>query len=122
MGVAYQNAQGTTGTLTITAPASPGTTWNLTALSVSQAGPTIGPNARVTVYDGAAGSTILHREFLPGAGTSSVGNTTEIKIPRGPTGVFGIQGTPGNAMTIVVEGTGANQVSANARFNDGLSS
>lgn len=121
MGYAYQNSQSTTGTCTLTAPASLAT-WNLTALSVSLAGPTLGPNGKVTIYDGAVGGTVLHAEFLPGPGAGSVGNTIEVKIPTGPTGNPGIQATPKGAMTIVVNGTGANQVSINARFTDGLTS
>lgn len=121
MGVAYSNSQSATGTCTVTAPAGPMTTWNLTSLSVSLAGPTQGANGKVTVYDGAVGGTVIYAEFLPGPGSGSVGNTVECKIPKGPNGNPSLQGTPGNAMNIVVNGTGANQVSINARFTDGLS-
>lgn len=122
MGLAYVNAQGTTGTLPLVAPAAPNTTWNLTALSVSMAGPTGGANAKVTVYDGTVSGTVIYAEYLPGPGSGSVGQTVECKIPKGPNGNPALQGTPGNAMTIVVTGTGNNQVSINARFTDGLSS
>lgn len=122
MGVAYSNSQSSTGTCVVTAPAGPNTTWNLTALSISLAGPTLGPNGKVTVYDGtAATGTIIHAEFLPGPGSGSVGTTLKVSIPLGPNNKPGLQGTPGNAMTIVVNGTGVNQVSVNARFTDGLS-
>ncbi len=124
MGLAYVNSQAATGTCTLTAPASLAT-WNLTALSVSMAGPTAGPNAKVTIYDGSITGTVLHAEFLPGpttVSTGSVGSTYEVKIPKGPNGNPGIQASPGAAMTIVVNGTGANQVSINARFNDGQAS
>lgn len=122
MGVVNQNAQGTTGTATLTASAGPAVTWNLTYLSVSQAGPTVGPNAKVTVYDGtAAAGTVIFAAFLPGAGSGSVGTITEIPIPKDARGLPALQGTPGNQMTVVVNGTGANQVSVNARFTDGLS-
>lgn len=121
MGLAYVNSQSTTGTCTLTAPAGPGVTWNLTSLSVSLAGPTQGANGKVTVYDGAIGGTVIYAEFLPGPGVGSVGNTIECKIPKGPNGNPSLQGTPGNVMTIVVNGTGVNQVSVNARFTDGLS-
>lgn len=122
MGIAYSNAQSATGTCVLTAPAAANVTWNLTALSVSMAGPTLGANAKVTVYDGAVGGTVIHAEFLPGPAAGSVGQTVECKIPKGPNGNPALQGTPGNAMTIVVNGTGANQVSINARFTDGLTS
>lgn len=120
MGVTYSNAQSSTGTCTVTAPSSAGGVWNLTSLSVSQAGPTGGPNGKVTIYDGSAATgTVIHAEFLtPPSG--SVGTTQEIKIPKDPQGRPGLQASPGNALTIVVTGTGANQVSVNARFADGL--
>lgn len=126
MGVAYTNAQSSTGTCTATAPAAGnGVTWNLCSLSISMAGPTSGLNAKVTIYDGAVGGTVLFAAFLngPGAvgtGIGSVGTIQDIPLPKSPQGIQGIQATPGNAMNIQVTGTGANQVSINARFSDGL--
>lgn len=130
MAVAYSNAESSNGTTTATAPAAPNTTWNLTSLIVSQAGPTIGANAKVTVWDGAVGSTKLFSAYLsaPGAGYggslalgSSVGVIQDIPLPKHPSsGIPGIQGTPGNAMTVQVTGTGVNQVSLNCRFSDAL--
>jgi hypothetical protein len=130
MGVAYTNAQSNTGTVTATAPAAPGVVWNLTSLSISQAGPTVGPNAKVTIYDGTVASgTVIFSAFLsaPGAGYggalplgSSVGIIQDIPLPKSAQGIPGIQASPGNAMNIQVNGTGGNQVSINARFTDGL--
>ena len=129
MGVAYTNAQSNTGTCTATAPAGPGVVWNLSSLQISQAGPTIGANSKVTIYDGAVGGTVIFAAYLsaPGAGYggslalgSSVGIVQDIPLPRSPQGVQGIQASPGNAMNIQVVGTGGNQVSINARFSDGL--
>lgn len=126
MGNAYVNSQSSNGTCTATAAAGPGTTWNLTSLSISMAGPTSGVNAKVTIWDGAVGSgTAIFAAFLngPGAvgtGIGSVGTIQDIPLPRSPQGIPGIQATPGNAMNIQVTGTGANQVSINARFSDGL--
>lgn len=126
--LAYVNAQSNTGTATATAPASLAT-WNLTSLSISQAGPTVGANAKVTIYDGAVGGTVLWAGYLsaPGAGYGggvalggSVGIIQEIPLPKSPQGLPGVQATPGNAMNIQVTGTGGNQVSINARFSDGL--
>jgi len=133
MSIAYVNAQSTTGITTATAPAAPNTTWNLTSLQISQAGPTVGASAKVTIYDGAVGGNVIYAAFLsaPGAGGggatalpgvaglgSSVGVIQDIPLPRSPQGIQGIQGTPGNAMNIQVVGTGANAVSINARFSD----
>lgn len=128
MGVAFTNAQSATGTCTATAPAG-SATWNLCSLSISQAGPTVGANAKVTIYDGAVGGTVIWAAFLsaPGAGYGgsaaiggSVGVVQDMPLPKSPQGIPGLQGTPGNAMNIQVTGTGANQVSINARFSDGL--
>lgn len=123
--IAYVNSQASNGTTTATAPAAPGCTWNLCSLSVSMAGPTSGVNAKVTIYDGAVGGTVLWAGFLngPGAvgtGIGSVGTIQDIPLPKSPQGVPGVQATPGNAMNVQVTGTGANQVSVNARFSDGL--
>ena len=120
MGVAYTNAQSSTGTCTATAPAAPGAVWNLCSLSVSMAGPTAGPNAKLTIYDGAVGGTVIFAAFLSGPGSGSVGSIQDIPLPKTPAGVQSLQANPGNAMNIQVVGTGINQVSINARFSDGL--
>lgn len=127
MGVVNQCSQSNTGTCTLTATAQPMVTWNLTYLSVSQAGPTSGTNAKVTVWDGAVGSgTVIFAAFLngPGAlgtGIGSVGTIQDIPIPKDARGMPALQATPGNAMNVQVTGTGANAVAINARFTDGLS-
>ena len=123
--VTYVNSQSSTGTCTATAAAASGVTWNLTSLSVSMAGPTSGLNAKLTIYDGAVGGTVLFAVFLngPGAvgtGIGSVGTIQEIPLPKNAVGQPGVQANTGNAMNIQVIGTGADQVSINARFTDGL--
>lgn len=133
--LAYVNAQSNNGTTTATAPASGNqVTWNLTSLQISQSGGSIGPNAKVTIYDGAVGGTVLWAAYLsspgaqmfsaPGAVTGglggSVGIIQDIPLPKSPQGIPGIQATPGNAMNIQVIGTSNNNVSINARFSDGL--
>lgn len=120
MSLVYNNAQSSTGTCTLTQAAATGVTWNLTHLSVSMAGPTGGANAKLTIYDGAVGGTVLWAGFLTGPGSGSVGSIQEIPIPKNAQNLPGLQATTGNAMTIQVVGTGANQVSINARFTDGL--
>ncbi len=127
--IAYVNSQSNTGTCTATAPAATATTWNLSSLSISQAGPTVGSSAKVTIYDGAVGGTVLFAAYLsaPGGGYGgalalggSVGIIQDIPLPKSPQGIQGLQASPGNAMNIQVTGTGGNQVSINARFSDGL--
>ena len=116
----YINSVSSTGTLTATQAAAPGAVWNLTFLSVSFAGPSRGPNARLSIYDGAAGTgTLLFRVFLDQP-TLSVGYTQNITLPQDQRGNVGIQSSPGAAMNIVVEGFGANIASLNARIVDGL--
>lgn len=121
---AFLNSESSNGTCTATAPASLAT-WNLISLIISQAGPTVSANAKVTVWDGAVGSTKLFSASLGGTGIpggiGSVGVIQDVPLPKGPGGIPGIQGTPGNAMTIQVTGTGANLVCLNARCNDGIS-
>ncbi len=119
MSLVYANSLSNTGTNTLTQAAVPGVTWNLTFLEVSFAGPSRGPNARLTIYDGAVGGTILYRCFLDQP-TGSIGIVQEINLPRDAQGRRGVQSVTGNAMNIVVDGYGNNQCSINARFTDGL--
>lgn len=132
--LAYVNSQGNNGTITATAPGVTGVCWNLTSLQISQSGGSIGPNAKVTIYDGAIGGTVLAAYYLSspgavmmsGAGVvvgglgGSVGIIQDIPLPKSPQGVPGVQATPGNAMNIQVTGTSNNNVSINARLSDGL--
>ena len=123
MSLTYSNAQSNTGTCTLTAPATTGVTWNLTSLSVSMSGPTAGPNAKLTIYDGAVGGTVLYAVFLTGPTTvaaGSVGSVQEIPLPRDAQGHIGVQALTGNALNVQVVGTGVNQVSINGRLVDGL--
>lgn len=129
MSTTYVNSESNTGTTTATAAAGPGVVWNLTSLIISQSGPTIGPNAKVTIYDGAVGGTVLYKASLSGPGHGyggslalggSVGVIQEIPLPRDALGRPCLQSSPGNAMTIQVIGTGVNLVNVNARFTDGL--
>ena len=122
MSATYLNAQSYTGVTTLTVPASALTCWNCTSLEISQAGPTTGPNAVLTVWDGAVNTgTIIYRRSLS-APTGSVGMTEKINIPTDARGLPCLQSLPGNAMNIVVTGTGANLVNINARVQDGLGS
>lgn len=130
MSLVYSNSQSNTGTCTLTAPAAPGVVWNCTSIQVSQAGGVIGANAKLTVYDGAIGGTVLYSVFLaaPGAGTwtgtaglgGSTGIIQDIPMPKDAYGRPCLQASPGNAMNIQVVGTGINTVSINARLTDGI--
>lgn len=130
------NKQSSTGSLVITQPGAPNETWNLTFLEVSFSVPTtsFGAQGMLIIYDGPVGGPVLFADFLtsPTPGTSSV---QKINIPTDAHGHADLRGTPGNAMTIVVDGfdyyTGSgpgsgsgsgvgNQCSVNARFSDGM--
>lgn len=119
MSLTYANSLSSNGTNTLTQAAATGVTWNLTFLEISFAGPSRGPNARVTIYDGSITGTVLYRAFLEQP-TGSVGIVQKINLPTDASGKLGLQALTGNAMTIVVDGFGANQCSINARFVDGL--
>ncbi len=128
MGVVNQSSQSNTGTCTLTATAQPMVTWNLTYLSISQAGGVSGTNSKVTVWDGAVGSgTVIFGAFIGGpetyenTGIGSVGVIRDIPLPKDARGMPALQATPGNAMNVQVTGTGSNSVILNARFTDGLS-
>jgi hypothetical protein len=129
----YLNGQSNTGTTTVSWPIGggvPNVTPNLTSLQISQAGGSIGPNAKVTIYDGPiASGTVIFAAYLSSPGSfiqgtgglgGSVGIIQDIPLPRDANGVQGIQALTGNQMNIQVIGTSNNQVSVNARFTDGL--
>lgn len=121
MGLVYVNSteESGAGTNTLTQAGAPGVVWNLTSLEVSFAGPSRGPNAKVTVYDGTTSGTVLYRAYLDQP-TGSVGFVQKINLHRDANDKPGCQASPGNAMTVVVNGYGVNRCSINARFNDGL--
>lgn len=126
----YGNAQSTTGITTLSFPvagAAANVTPVMTSLSISQAGPTLGPNAKVTVWDGPIGTgTVIWAAFLSGpgipGGAGSVGIIQDMPLPLSPSGnnMRLLQATTGNQMNVQVTGTGGNQVSINARFSDGI--
>src|SRR3954469_5025672 len=108
MSTTYLTSQSNTGFTTLTVAAGPGTVWNLTSLEVSQSGGVIGPNAKLTVWDGAVGGTALYSCFLTGPNQAgvptggSVGWVQKINIPTDALGRPGLQALPNNAMNIQV--------------------
>lgn len=118
----YVTSESSNGTNTLTqAAGGPGCCWNCTSLEVSFKGPSYGPNARITVYDGSVASgSILYRAYL-NQPSGSVGIVQKINLPTTSDGKTGLQASPNAAMNIVVDGFGQNSCSINARFTDGLS-
>ena len=130
---------GITGTLTVSFPAggaNPQVTPVLTALSVSQSGGSLGPNAIVKVWDGPIGAgQPIWQAYLSGPGApvmsapgvvtgglgGSVGIVQELPLPQAPNGnIRCLQATPGNQMNLQVTGTSNTTTIINARFSDGL--
>lgn len=117
--LAYVSQSSTTGGNTLVQAGVAGVTWNLTSLDISFSGPGFGGGGKVTIYDGTVLGNVLFAMFL----TSQVGSVNvdqKIPLPTDALGRTGVQAAPGNAMTIVVSGLGANQSIVNARFTDGL--
>ena len=115
----HTNQQSSTGTNTLVQTAVNNEAWNLTSLVISIAGPVTDGNGKLTIYDGGVTDTVLFATFLDSP-TGSVGTTINVTLPRDAQDRPTLQGSPGSAMTIVVDGVGANQSSINARFTTGL--
>lgn len=116
----HSTSTSTTGTNTVTKAAGPNVTWNLTYLSVSMSGVSFGASGKVKVYDGSvAAANLIFSAHLVGP-VGSVGTLQEIPLPVDARGLPTLQGSPGNAMNIVVDGTGTCETIINARFTDGL--
>lgn len=119
MSITFVNSLSNTGTNVLTQAGAYSVSWNLTSLEVSFAGPSYGPNARLTIWDGPIGGTIIYRCYL-NQPTGSIGIVQKINLPQDQNGNVGLQSITGNAMNVVVDGFGPNQCSINARFSDGL--
>lgn len=120
MSTTYLNSQSNTGTGVLSVPATAGVTWNLTFLEVSLSGSGVaGPNATLTIYDGAIGGTVLFKDFLA-LPVGSVGTVQKVNLPTDSLGRLGVQALTGNALNVVVQGVGSNLISINARVQDGL--
>jgi hypothetical protein len=120
MSTIFINSQSTTGTCLLTQAGAAGVTWNLTSLEVSLSGSGYaGPGAKLTIYDGTVGGTVLFMDYLT-LPVGSVGTVQKINLPVDAHGFLGLQALTGNAMNILVNGVGNNFVSINARFTDGL--
>ena len=115
----HKTSTSSNGTNTLTQAAGLGAVWNLTSLQISFAGPTIGPNVKLRVYDGSTSGTLIFSIHLPGP-SGSVGTIHDVALPKDALGRPVLQASPDNAMTIVVDGFGANECSINARITDGL--
>lgn len=104
-------------TNTCTIPAVANATINLTYCEVSMAGGGAGANAQLRIWDGAVGSGVpLYSCFLT-APVGSVGTSQKINIPVDAQGNLGLQGTPGNAMTIQIRNLGTTSTVINTRVS-----
>lgn len=111
----YPSTTSSAGVNTMTIPAQANRTINLTFLEVSMTGPGFGGNAQLKIFDGTATTTApLFSDYLTGP-VGSVGTVQKINLPTDAQGNVGIQGTPGNAMTIQIVNLGSNSAIINAR-------
>ena len=107
----YPSTTATGGTNTQTIPGQTNRTVNLTFCEVSMIGPNFG-NAQIRIWDGTVGNGVpLYQCFLDSvigsnSGGGSVGSRQLLNLPTDAQGNVGLQGTPGNAMTIQITNVG----------------
>ena len=102
---------------TMTIPAVANATINLTFCEVNMAGPGFGANAQLRIWDGSVGTNVpLFQDFLTGP-VGSVGTSQVLNLPKDAQGNVGLQGTPGNAMTIQIKNLGNVSTCINARVS-----
>jgi hypothetical protein len=104
-------------TNTMTIPAVPNATINLTFLEVSLAGGGFGANAQLRIWDSAVGNGVpLFSDFIT-APVGSVGTVQKINLPTDAQGNVGLQGTPGNAMVVQIRNLGNTSSIMNSRVS-----
>jgi len=113
--VLYPSTTSSAGVNTMTIPAQANRAINLTFLEVSQTGPGAGGGAQLRIWDGAVnnGSPLYSCYITTPVG--SVGTVQKINLPTDEDGKVGIQGTPGNVMTVQVINLGGVTAICNAR-------
>lgn len=114
----FASSSVTSGNNTLTQAAQTNRAWNLQFLEVCSSGPGYGANGKVVVYDGGVTGSVLYQETLTSP-VGSVGTVQKCNLPVDQNGNPSIVNTPGNAMTIVVYGTGNNATIVNAKFSAG---
>lgn len=111
----YPSTTATSGVNTQLIPGQANRTINLTFCEISMIGPNFG-NAQLRIWDGAVGNGVpLYQCFLDSvvgsnSGGGSVGSRQLINLPTDAQGKVGLQGTPGNAMTIQIVNIGTASV------------
>lgn len=102
---------------TLTQAAQANRAWNLTSLEVCLNGPQSQGQPSVTVFDGTIAGTVLFKEYIPTTG-GSIGYTYKCNLPTDANGNPTLVCTPGNAMTIQVNGIAPNGSSIiNTKFS-----
>ncbi len=104
-------------TNTLAIPAVANACINLTFCEVELTGTGFGGNAQVRIWDGAVGTGVpLWQGFLTSP-VGSVGTQQTLNLPKDAQGNVGLQGTPGNAMTIQIRNLGTTSSIINARVS-----
>ena len=117
LGTIYPSTSSSSGLNSMVIPAQAGRTIKLTFLEVSQAGPGAGANAQLRIWDGAVDARApLYSCYLT-TPVGSVGRCDEINLPKDAQNNRGLEGTPGNAMTVQVVNLGNVTAILNARVS-----
>ena len=102
---------------TLTIPAVPNATINLTFCEVSMAGGGAGGNPQLRVWDNAVGNGVpLYSCFLT-TPVGSVGTVQKVNLPEDAQRNVGVQGTPGNALVIQIRNLGNTASVINTRVS-----
>lgn len=113
--ILYPSSSSSSGINTVTIAAQANRAINLTFCDICMNGLGFGANGLVRIWDGpVVGGNVLYSEVLTSP-VGSVGTVQKLSLPTDTDGHIGISGTPGNAMTIQVVGTGGTTTIINAR-------
>lgn len=115
LGTLFPSTSSSAGVNTMTIPGQANRAINLTFLEVSMAGPGMGANAQLRIWNGAVDSGApLYSCYLTGP-VGSVGTVQKINLPEDAQGNKGVQATPGSNMVIQIINLGNVSAVINAR-------
>lgn len=117
LAVVYPSTTSSAGVNTMTIPAQANRAINLTFLEVSMAGPGMGANAQLRIWDGSVGNGApLYSAYLTSP-VGSVGVVQKLNLPTDAQNNVGVQGTPGSAMVVQIINLGNVTAIMNARVS-----
>ncbi len=115
-GVVYPSTTSSGGVNTMLIPARANACINLTFLDVEVFSGGFGSNAVLRIWDGAINTNVPLWQGVVPSPTGSVGASWLPALPKDAQGNTGIQGTPGNAMTVQIINLGNAYAAMNARY------